>query len=119
LVADDDHTMSMYLCVVLQGAGHQTVAAYDVAQALSAARQSPPPDAILLDIHMPGGTGTGVLQQLKATPDTASIPVLVISGQSDGQKQDRVKLEGANGFLSKPVAPDALIAAVARVSAKA
>ncbi len=70
------------------------------------------PDVILLDRHLPGLSGDEVLAELRQDPATAHIPVVVLS--ADATKESRVCLGalGANDYLSKPFAIDALLAAV-------
>ncbi|MBI2982291.1 MAG: response regulator, partial [Deltaproteobacteria bacterium] len=60
------------------------------------------PDLILLDIRMPAGTGTSVLDTLKARETTKKIPVIVISALNDGGLEKRVMAQGAQAFLKKP-----------------
>jgi PAS domain S-box-containing protein len=70
------------------------------------------PDLILLDFHLPDGDGREVLQQLKADPATASIPVVVLSAYDSRDQVDRLRAAGAVRFLSKPIDPKALLGAV-------
>ena len=57
LVADDDRVVSTLVCALVRKKGWQAIAAFDANQAFMVAMQNPPPDAIILDIGMPGGTG--------------------------------------------------------------
>ena len=61
-----------------------------------------PPDAILLDVNMPGGTGLQVLRQLKNSTKTNQIPIIVISGSIDPATAATVTSMGADEFLGKP-----------------
>lgn len=60
-------------------------------------------DIILLDIDMPGLTGFDVLERLRANPDTAGLPVIVITSREDIPSIDRAYQLGATSFVSKPV----------------
>jgi CheY-like chemotaxis protein len=60
------------------------------------------PRLILLDRRLPDMLGTEVLRQLKESDRTASIPVVVISGDSGGQYADELRTLGAAEFLAKP-----------------
>ena len=64
------------------------------------------PDAIVLDINMPGGTGMEALKKLKASVKTAHIPVLVLSGSINPADQSTVIELGASEFLAKPANPE-------------
>jgi CheY-like chemotaxis protein len=112
LVAEDDKVLSRMLCGVLQEGGHICVAAYDAMQTFMYAIKQPP-DLILLDVNMPGGSGLGVLQKLKNSTKTARIPVLILSGSIDPELPAQVLQLGAVRFLAKPVDPETLTKAVA------
>ncbi len=68
-----------------------------------------PPDLILLDIMMPEMDGYQVLEQLKADPDTAGIPVVFVTGMSDNADQEKGLAMGAKGYLTKPVDPKKVV----------
>jgi DNA-binding response OmpR family regulator len=107
LLADDDRVLTHLLSSRLRARGVETVVAHDAMQAFMSAMRSPP-DAIVLDLQMPGGTGLEALRKLKTSAKTSSIPVIVLSGSGDAQTPDQVKGLGADEFLLKPVDPEAL-----------
>jgi DNA-binding response OmpR family regulator len=111
IVAEDDRVLSLMYCGILKEGGHMAVPAYDSMQTLMFTMKQQP-DLVLLDINMPGGTGVDVLKKLKANAKTSQVPVVVISGSKDAQHPAQVLALGAKQFLSKPVEPDALLAAV-------
>lgn len=59
------------------------------------------PDGIVLDLLLPGMDGFGVLEALKSTPDTASIPVFVLTDLSEPEDIDRCLRLGACGYAIK------------------
>ncbi len=61
------------------------------------------PDLVLLDLHLPGLSGTEVLEQLKADPSTARIPVVVVSADATLGQIEKLKNLGADAYLTKPV----------------
>jgi CheY-like chemotaxis protein len=61
-----------------------------------------PPDLILLDNHLPDGTGSEVLHQLASSKCTAAIPVVVLTGDSSPTTADELLAIGATDFLAKP-----------------
>jgi len=81
-------------------------------QALHVAQQIPRPDLILLDVALPELDGYSVCHQLKASPDTAGIPVIFLleSGRTAGEQ--RGFCEGAADVILKPVVAEALLARV-------
>lgn len=62
------------------------------------------PDVIVMDIAMPNGDGLYVLQCLRSNPDTASVPVVMLSGMRDPALKRDAFDNGADSFLTKPVA---------------
>ena len=60
------------------------------------------PDVILLDLQLPGKRGDAVLQELRATPDTSQIPVLVLSADATVSSRERLLALGATSYLPKP-----------------
>jgi len=114
LIADDDRVFVELTRTRLRKLGFNVQAAFDSPTALMAAIKDPP-DAILLDIGMPGGTGLHTLQRLKASARTQDVPVIVITG-SDDPEVARASLDGGAAiFLRKPVDSDALRTALAGV----
>src|SRR5512141_962470 len=85
----------------LTKAGYKVVVVYDAMQAIMTALRTPP-DAILLDVSMPGGTGLQVLRQLKNSVKTNMVPIIVISGSLEPGMAARVKSLGADEFMTKP-----------------
>jgi two-component system, cell cycle response regulator len=107
LVAEDDPVMASTLSGALKSRGYGVVLARDAMQAVMFAVQQQP-NAILLDVNMPAGTGLGALARLQASARTSSIPVLVVSGSTDLTLPATVRAEGAKGFFRKPVDLEAL-----------
>jgi DNA-binding response OmpR family regulator len=101
LIADDDRVLTHVLSVRLKKAGYKVVVVYDAMQAIMAALRNPP-DAVLLDVNMPGGTGLQVLRQLKNSAMTNQIPIIVISGSLDSEMRATVTSMGADEYLGKP-----------------
>jgi DNA-binding response OmpR family regulator len=115
LLADDDRVLTHLLSSRLRANGVEIVVAHDAMQALMHAMRPPPPDAIVLDIQMPGGTGIEALRKLKNSAKTSSIPVIVLSGSGDANTPDAVTALGADQFLLKPVEGNTLYQALCAV----
>ena len=114
LVADDDRTLSHLMCTLLRDRGYGVIPVYDSMQTLMVAMRQPQPDLILLDIHMPAGTGVQALGKLKSSARTSQIPVIVITGSIEPDIQQRVESLGAVGFLYKPIDPEEFLTMVRR-----
>lgn len=64
---------------------------------------SDPPDLILLDLHLPDVSGGEVLRRLKARPQTAGVPVVILSADATLGRVDRLRAAGAEAYLTKPI----------------
>lgn len=62
-----------------------------------------PPDVVLLDLHLPDLPGEEVLDQLRAHPSTAGIPVVVLSADAQSERIEHALARGAAEFLTKPL----------------
>jgi len=102
LLADDDLDFVALLKTFLEEQGWRTTVAHDALQASMVARRDSP-DAVLLDINMPGGSGIRALKQLKSSPKFGNIPIVVVSARDDEQLPRSVAELGAAAFLRKPV----------------
>jgi CheY-like chemotaxis protein len=114
LVVDDDRVVSHLVTSLLREKGHKVLTAFDAVQGLMQAKRTPPVDAIVLDINMPGGSGEDTLKKIKMSTHTSNIPVIILSGSIDSQGQERVRSLGAEAVLSKPLVPEELIEALTK-----
>ena len=114
LIADDEPGVVMILGMRLRANGYQVIAAHDGAQTVELAHQEKP-DLIILDIKMPEKDGYTVFEELKASANTMSIPVIFFSALPPEQTQDKATQLGANGFISKSAEPDEILAKVAEI----
>ena len=105
LVVDDEASARELLTSYLESAGYGVAVANSSTEAIRKATQSRP-SAITLDILMPGGSGFETLYQLKNTPKTGNIPIIVVSVVD--QKQLGFTL-GAAEYLVKPVQRSVLL----------
>jgi DNA-binding response OmpR family regulator len=63
-------------------------------------------------MHLPDGDGDELLRRLRADPAFASLPVLVVSADAQTQGESRAEAAGADGYFSKPIDFDALLARI-------
>jgi response regulator RpfG family c-di-GMP phosphodiesterase len=109
LVIDDDRLLCELVRTTFELEGFEIDVAYDVIEAERALVESRP-DAILLDIGLPGIDGIFYLERLRETPQTSRIPIVAISGSEEAGRS--AKAGGAEAFLRKPFSPLELIALV-------
>lgn len=111
LVVDDIATNRIILKVLLTEACYEVVQA-DCGQAAIALAQSEKPNLILLDLMMQDMDGIAVCKALKADPETAQIPIIVVTSARDIAEKMRALEAGADEFLSKPLDELTLLARV-------
>lgn len=100
LAAEDDKLISNSLCEALKTAGYDPTPAYDGEEAVAKAKQVLP-DLVLLDIMMPKLDGISVLWELKSNPETAKIPVIVLTNIGDVETISKIVEAGAVDYLLK------------------
>jgi len=111
LIVDDNADTRLLLSARLKAHQYHTVFAADALQAMSVA-QKERPDAILLDLGLPGGNGMVVLQRFKANTALSGIPIIIVTAEDPSVAETRAIEAGADAFLQKPVDQDKLLAAV-------
>jgi response regulator RpfG family c-di-GMP phosphodiesterase len=114
LLVDDDPGLRALLRATLDAVDVQLEDAEDARTAQAAIRRQPP-DAIVLDVNLPGMDGLAFCRQLKRDPATKAIPIVVLSG-SDGGTADAALAAGAQAFLRKPFSPLELLSVVERLA---
>lgn len=107
LIVDDSPTEMYKLTEMLEKRGHTVLKAENGANGVALAVQEKP-DAVLMDIVMPGVNGFQATRQLSKNPETAHIPIIIVTTKD--QETDKVwgKRQGASDYLVKPVEEDAL-----------
>ncbi|MDP4301189.1 response regulator [Leptothrix discophora] len=114
----DDHTivrMGFKMLLESSGADIEVVAEAGSGDEALAELERNRPDLLVLDLSMPGMSGLELLRRLRARDDT--LRVLVLSAHEDTAHPRRVLAAGAQGYLSKRGAPEALVDAIRRVAA--
>ena len=120
LVVDDEPNVVAYLETLLQDNGYDTVSAANGLEGMEKVR-SEKPDLITLDISMPEESGIRFYRDLKADPDLAGIPVVIVTGVTgygykpeDFQKfiSSRKHIPPPDGFIAKPIDRDELLKGV-------
>lgn len=107
LVIDDNRSAADILCHFLALLDIQANPAYGPRPAAVALHEHTP-DIIFLDLNMPGWSGHEVLAYLQRDPDTANIPVVVVTSDDQHETEVRSLQEGAFAVLVKPITIEAL-----------
>jgi two-component system KDP operon response regulator KdpE len=106
LVVDDERQILRALSTSLRAAGY-TVDTADTAAAALVAAAMRPPDAVILDLVLPDGTGTEVARELRTW---SSAPIIVLSAVGDEHEKIAALDAGADDYVTKPVGIDELLA---------
>lgn len=111
LVVEDDRSQALFAESILRNAGMEVRSvheAFDVLQAMEEFR----PDLVLMDLYMPHCDGTELTALIREREEFLHTPIVFLSGESDQDKHFEALSAGGDDFLSKPIRPKHLIAAV-------
>lgn len=108
LIADDSRFHQTLLKKALEDKGFELIFAEDGLHASMLALRAQP-NAIVLDLRMPGGSGMEVLKRIRRSEKTKSIPVVVVTACDDPAARETVRSLGASEFFEKPVNLDQLV----------
>jgi len=108
LVVDDSQDLVEILRITLEWKGFNVRCAYS-GEELFASLKEQKPDLIILDIMMPEMDGLEVLTRLKENPDTASIPVILLTAKALDEDVLRGHKMGADSYITKPFTPTHLL----------
>ena len=111
VVADDSISVRKFVGRMLEKNGYRVKLASDGLEAAELVSQHGC-HLIITDLEMPRMTGYELMAQLRQSPTTRRIPVMVVTSRAGAKHRDRAVKEGAAAFLTKPVQEDQLIAAV-------
>lgn len=111
LVIDDEAKLRAQFVALLASEGYATLEARNGREGVEAARRERP-DLVICDITMPEMNGHRVLETLRSDPATAHLPFIFLTGWSERDDIRAGMNLGADDYLTKPVAPADLIAAV-------
>src|SRR3954454_3852527 len=118
LVIDDDEAAREILVELLGRVGYHAFAAADGRSGLDHLNSAAvPPEAVLLDLRMPGIDGFEVLRRYRAQGGIA--PVIALSAMDDKESVVKAMRLGASDYLVKPIEPEELREAIERCSASA
>ena len=111
LIVEDDRTQALFAQSVLHGAGMKAEVQMQPDGVIDAIGRFDP-DLILMDLHMPGLDGMRLTTLIRQQPEFQLLPIVFLTGDPDPERQFEVLESGADDFLTKPIRPRHLIAAV-------
>jgi len=107
MVIDDNKDAAESMSMLFELWGHQVLCAYDGRAALEAAAKYRP-EAVFLDIGLPGMDGYEVAERLRELPESARAVLVAITGYGQDEDRRRSREVGIDHHLVKPVAPETL-----------
>ena len=116
LVIEDEPGLAEIIAINLQASGYDATVAHDGLQALYLLDRSTP-DVILLDLQLPQVSGFRLIQLLRGREQTATVPVIVMTALSFREAEEVIRA-GADAFLTKPFAPEDVVARVDQLIAQ-
>jgi PleD family two-component response regulator/EAL domain-containing protein (putative c-di-GMP-specific phosphodiesterase class I) len=111
LIVEDDRSQALFAQSVLRGTGMEAQVVALAGEVMDALR-SFNPDLVLMDLHMPGLSGTELTEQIRANPAYTLLPVVFLTGDADPDSHVEALDSGGDDYLRKPVRPKHLVAAV-------
>ena len=118
LIVEDNPQSLKLVRDILQVKGYQTLETETGEEGVRLARERQPA-LILMDIQLPGINGIEALQRLRADPVTSATPVIAVTASVMTQDRSRIMAAGFNGFQSKPISVNQLLATVRETLDKA
>jgi len=117
LVIEDDPAGLRLVGYTLKKQGYEVVTASNGLEGLKKAREEGP-DLVILDLMLPGVDGFEICHRLRTEPQTARLPILVLSGKTGEADRDTALKVGANAYLVKPASPSEIIKQVESLLAR-
>lgn len=114
LIVDDSPTHCLALKLIVEKLGHVAVVAQTGEEGVQKAIDIVP-DLILMDVVMPGLNGYQATRMLTADPVTAHVPIVLVTSKDQAADEVWGRRQGAQDYITKPVAEDALVAVIHRL----
>jgi two-component system chemotaxis response regulator CheY len=114
LIVDDDATLRRIIRLTLGRTSYQIVEAFDGVEALRLVDEEQP-DLVVLDLSLPNVDGYTVCRKVKERPDPDGVRVIMLTAHSGNEVRERALSVGADGFLTKPFSPLALVHEIDRL----
>jgi two-component system cell cycle response regulator DivK len=111
LIVEDNELNMKLFNDLLEAFGYKTLKTRDGKSGLAMAAQHKP-DLIIMDIQLPEMSGLDVTRRLKADPSLKHIPVIAVTAFAMRGDEQRIRQEGCEAYLSKPISVQAFIEAV-------
>lgn len=115
VVVEDEPTLAKFTSMLLTLAGFEVRQAGNRAEILEQIRRPPVPDLMLLDVMLPDADGFDILQRVRQHPVLKDVPVVMLTGKATREAVLKGIGLGADGYITKPCAPEAVLSVVRTV----
>jgi two-component system, OmpR family, response regulator len=115
VVVEDDPQLASFTSTLLSLSGFAVRQAGNREQVVNEIRRPPRPDLILLDVVLPDADGFDILMRVRQHPVLKNVPVIMLTGKATRQAVLKGIEAGADGYITKPFEPHALLRAVRTV----
>ena len=114
LYIDDSVSMRQMTSLILGGAGYEVVQATNGAEGLG--KLSPDIDLVITDFNMPGMNGIEVIRSIREGEVARSVPILMLTTESEAEKRQQGREAGATAWMTKPFDKEGLLATVKKIT---
>jgi two-component system chemotaxis response regulator CheY len=115
LILDDTQSMRSLLSMTLKQSGHTVIEAVDGVDGLKKLKENPDVDLIFTDLNMPNKNGVEFIKEAKAVPGFKTIPIVMLTTESEEKKKDEGKAAGAMAWIVKPFKVDTIQAVLNKI----
>jgi CheY-like chemotaxis protein len=115
VVVEDEPTLAKFTTSLLSLSGFEVRQAGNRAEVVAEIRRPPVPDLILLDVMLPDADGFDILQRVRQHPVLKDVPVIMLTGKATREAVIKGIGLGADGYITKPCAPEAVLSVVRTV----
>lgn len=115
LIIDDDSRNIFALRLVLKARGFAVIAATNVPEGLRLIAENPQVSVVLMDMMMPEMDGYTAIKMIREQASFAALPIIAVTAQAMSGDREKCIAAGANGYVSKPVDIDKLVAVIEKV----
>lgn len=102
LVVEDNELNLKLFCDLLRAHDFAAEPVADGREAVARAHAFEP-DLIVMDIQMPHVTGFDLIREMKRDPDLRAIPIMAVTAYAGREDEERIRIAGANAYVSKPI----------------
>lgn len=114
LIVDDSESVRALVVFILQKSGYEVLVGTNGQDALRHLNGQPI-HAIITDYHMPQADGLSLVREIRGRSEYVYVPILFLTTETQSEKKQEARMQGATGWIVKPFTEEKLIAAIRKV----